>query len=202
MYLKYKIKRRIRLIKHYVEARVFSKRIPAPYSQKWHILFKFFEKGSLSIETGTYLGETTNFLSLNIGPVISIEPYSELANYNKERFKKNNNVKIINQKSQEALSGALGKKFGTINFWLDGHFSGEGTFGDLESASPILDELLIIKKWLTVPENRANIAIDDARLFTGQDGYPTLTQMQLISEQMNCSFTIDKDIILMRSNEL
>ena len=76
------------------------------------------------------------------------------------------------------------------------------TFGDLESASPIPDELLIIKKWLTVPENRANIAIDDARLFTGQDGYPTLTQMQLISEQMNCSFTIDKDIILMRSNEL
>ena len=94
MYLKYKIKRRIRLIKHYVEAKVFSKRIPAPYSQKWLILFKFFEKGSLSIETGTYLGETTNFLSLNIGPVISIEPYSELANYNKERFKRITMLKL------------------------------------------------------------------------------------------------------------
>jgi len=67
---------------------------------------------------------------------------------------------------------------GRILFWLDGHYSGEGTAcGD--QVSPILQELDLIKAH---PRRDHCILIDDSRLFTGVDGYPTLK-----ATKRNCS---------------
>ena len=58
---------------------------------------------------------------------------------------------------------------GRILFWLDGHYSGEGT-GGCDEVCPIIAELRLIAQ-----SKRKDhcILIDDARLFIGEDGYPT-----------------------------
>jgi hypothetical protein len=57
-------------------------------------------------------------------------------------------------------------------FWLDGHYSGGATAkGDKEC--PVLEELDAIFR---SPHNHV-IYIDDARLFTGNDDYPSLDEL-------------------------
>ncbi|MFI4919994.1 MAG: hypothetical protein ACHP65_10620, partial [Legionellales bacterium] len=115
-------------------------------------------------------------------------------NYNKRAFLNNDNVTILFGDSSSELKKMIEKSFGRILFWLDGHYSGSGTAcGDIES--PILAELEIIK-------NEGNyshcILIDDARLFKGTHGYPTLdrTMSKLLEINPNYKIEIDCDCIV------
>ncbi len=78
-----------------------------------------------------------------------------------------------------------------ILFWLDGHYSGQGT-GIGELTSPILNELDIIQ---SKNLSKYCILIDDYRLFNGTDGYPSVhTVMEKIkSINSNSEIFIDKD---------
>lgn len=165
------------------------------YYTKWGMLKNFFEPNVTVIETGTYLGETTSFLSSFSSNVISFEPHPKLFDYNLKRFRNNKKIKILNSESQVLLEECLEDLSGSVNFWLDGHFSGAGTYGKSEHSSPIMDKLRIIFEWIG-HGNVANIAIDDARLFDGSEGYPTLLYLAQLIDCYDYQVKIINDIIL------
>ena len=195
------VKRLVRLFKHRLDAMISAGSTPAPYLQKHALLRDFFPPHSIAIETGTYLGETTRVLSLHCARVISFEPHVPLYAYNTERFSKVENVQIVNQASEEGLVPALEGLAGDVSFWLDGHFSGEGTHGTNENASPILKELESIGEWLRDPSCSAFVAIDDARLFDGTDGYPTESQVRDFANRHALSFIKLRDIFFLKRND-
>jgi hypothetical protein len=63
-------------------------------------------------------------------------------------------------------------------FWLDGHYSG-GFTAMGEKETPVYEELKIIFS------NKQDhvILIDDARLFNGNDGYPTFDDLKIFIHQ-------------------
>lgn len=141
------------------------------------------------IETGTFYGQTVNAVKKSFEMVLSVELFVPLYNYNKKAFANNDNVTIYFGDSSSELKKMIDKSIGSILFWLDGHYSGGGTAcGDIES--PILAELETIKS------NRNDmhcILIDDARLFTGTHGYPTLDKTISMLLEINPNYQIDID---------
>jgi hypothetical protein len=195
--IQYDIKRLVRCALRYSRD-IFAPKDGVPrYVVKWKTLNRFFCASAPVLESGTYLGESTAFFATIYPEVTSFEPYGPLAKYNTERFSKNQRIKIINKASQHALDGILKNYDGKLNFWLDGHFSGLGTFGKIENASPVIQELNTIFSWEGSSEqNKALIAIDDARLFKGQNGYPTVLEVANICNLFGYTLYVLNDIIL------
>ena len=90
------------------------------------------------------------------------------------RFKKNKQVHILEGDSAQKLSVVLGRLSHPALFWLDAHYSG-GDTAKGENETPIQKELHDI---FQNPLKDFVILIDDARLFVGQNGYPTLAQVK------------------------
>jgi hypothetical protein len=132
------------------------------------------------IETGTFLGETTEMAASIFRKVYTIEVDSNLYN---------NALGILPQLGIHTLYGDSLKVFpkilpnisDNIVFWLDGHYSGYGT-GHGEYDFPALYECELIDKYLQ--SNQAFIMIDDVRLFG--DGHPEQVDDSLVT------ITIDK----------
>jgi len=80
------------------------------------------------IETGTYFGDTTLFLSKNFTKVTSIEPEKIIYAFALNRLKKHTNVSLYNSSSEEIFETILSKEKGNICFFLDGHYSDGVTF--------------------------------------------------------------------------
>ncbi len=119
--------------------------MPAPNFVKQKFLRDIFLKGAVSIETGTFLGETTILLSKFSKKVISFEPQKELFTFATKRCERFKNIQILNAESNTKL-GEILQELPTnsdVNFWRDGHFSGGFTFqGTLDT--PIKLELQAI----------------------------------------------------------
>lgn len=195
----YDLKRYLRIAKHLLDAVANIQRIPAPYYHKHALLLDFFPKHASVIETGTYLGETTSVLAHHCKQVLTLEPYLPLYNYNLRRFRNTENVTVINASSEEGFEEALSGLRGPVAFWLDGHFSGEGTHGELSTASPVEHELRVIEDYLNRKLGSVYVAIDDARLFTGIDGYPSETLVKSFAEKFDLSFFKFRDIYFLQS---
>jgi hypothetical protein len=175
---------------------------PAPNWVKWRVLKKHFIKGGTCVETGTYLGETTEFLSRNYPKVISLEPHFILFENAKVRFESTPNVEVLNISSEDGFDKIVNNIFCSANFWLDGHFSGDGTF-DGGGITPIEIELEVIKRYM---KNMADIsiAIDDFRLFQedGSSGYPSPNILVNFANRNGFNWTIERDIFLMRHSKM
>ncbi len=150
---------------------------------------------NILVETGTYLGQTINYVKSHFSHIFSIELSELLAEEAKRKFKKHKNVEIIKGDSGLSLSEILKKVQGEKIFWLDAHYSSGITaasenFGN----TPILKELeIIFDNWT----NGSVILIDDARLFNGKNDYPTIEFLSdyILKKNLELSFFIDKDII-------
>ncbi len=175
---------------------------PAPNFVKWSVLKRW---GSVAtwVETGTYLGETTEFLSKFANKVVSIEPASELVSLARKKFKASHNVFIVEGTSEEILESSLRnldeKSREDVNFWLDGHYSAGITYlGNIEC--PLHEELSIIRAFLK-PEYKVSILIDDVRAFspTGQtiNGYPSLTFLANWADENRLRWIVEHDIFIM-----
>lgn len=141
------------------------------------------------IETGTFYGQTIWKVKDIFSKVFSVEFYEPLYLYNIEQFKDNKNVKIFYGDSSVKLSEMVAQTNGKILFWLDGHYSGEGT-GLSKKTSPIIEELDVIKASL---KNDCCIVIDDKRLFNGTDGYPTYDETINKLKGINPNFNLVQD---------
>lgn len=153
------------------------------------------------VETGTFFGDTVENFREKFDRIISIELSEDLATKAKARFAGDSKISILQGDSSLILAQVLkGMPAPPVLFWLDGHYSSEFFIGDEfiktakgEINTPIVNELDIIFR-SGVP---SVILVDDARLFTGRDDYPTIEQikMQVKRYRNNARVFVEKDII-------
>ena len=95
----------------------------------------------------------------------------------------------------------LKKLDGPVNFWLDGHFSGDITFqGD--SISPIVKELSLIEKYKIRIGDLA-VFIDDVRDFDEDlnSGYPSRDSLVAWANKNNLKWNIEQDIFIAKTRK-
>jgi len=146
------------------------------------------------VETGTSMGDTVAYVTDNFEKIYTIEIDTEKAQKAALRFKKNKNIKVVEGDSGAKILELLEE---TLNqptiFWLDGHYNNTKESGGSE-LSPIIQELRSI---LNKKELEKIILIDDARLFDGKTGYPTIKDIENLVNKIDLQFKlqIDQDII-------
>jgi hypothetical protein len=171
---------------------------PSPPFIKRIVLLRNSVPDSTWFETGTYMGDTTQFLARHSRMVYSLEPEPALFSNAKNLFKDRGNVQILNGTSEQILPDLLPKIAGNVSFWLDGHYSSGITFKGAQ-ITPIADELNCIAKNLG-HFNRVCVMIDDVRLFdpgqTGNAGYPSLEFLVNWAKDSNLKWHIEHDIFV------
>lgn len=147
-------------------------KIPPPYAYKIFTLmiYAMKYKTNIFVETGTYNGDTLDSLRNSFNKLYSIELDDDLCKRANRYFRNSKKIKIYHGDSARVLPALLPKINGRVLFWLDAHYSGEGTAkGDRDT--PIMRELSGIHKYI---KSKPVILVDDARLFNGTDSYPKL----------------------------
>ena len=176
---------------------------PSPDSIKHQVLINNNYSDSLWIETGTYYGETTKLLSKISKKTISIEADKELFETSKKKLKNLKNVELFNGKSEDLLDKSISENldFKNICIYLDAHLCQDHlknikTYGCEDTATPILQELEIIKKYYGKFE-KFNVLIDDIRLFYGNfQNYPDKNILVDWCKENNFSWEIEHDILI------
>ncbi len=140
------------------------------------------------IETGTYLGNTTNNAASIFQEVHTIELSKNLYQAACERFKGFANVNVHLGNSSEVLKQILPSLKRKILFWLDAHPCGGNSTGN--SWEVIFDELEIIK--INKIKN-AVIMVDDVRIFGS-----SLSRIRdaILEINNNYTFTVFGDIAI------
>ncbi len=146
------------------------------------------------IETGTFYGQMVNFARGIFPKVISVEIHPPFHRENTAQFARDSNVLVLLGDSGKNLPEAISLATGRILFWLDGHYSGSGT-GIGDKVSPIIEELRLIAR---AGRRGDCIVIDDKRLFTGHDGYPTMDEAigELKAIDSGYEITVDRDCVV------
>ena len=204
---------KFRSIKHFIwsfknrkslknwRARNFSP--PSPDVIKHQILMNNNLKDSLWIETGTYYGETTKLLSKISKKTISIEADKNLFETSNKILKNFKNVEILNGKSEDLLDKVISKNlnFKNVCIYLDAHLCQDHlkntkTFGNENTATPILNELEIVSKYVSSFE-KIVVLIDDIRLFQGKfQNYPNKNTLVNWCKENDFLWEIEQDIFI------
>ena len=175
---------------------------PSPAEAKLGTLARHSFPSATWIETGTWKGDTTAFLAKEGGHVFTIEPdENHFANAH-HRFSTTANVSCVKGTSEEVLETVLqSANSATVNFWLDGHFSGKNTFQG-PADTPIEFELGVIAASRQTTPNVA-IFIDDVRCFVSPEpdyaSYPSLDFLVDYARSQNLAWTIEHDIFIAKS---
>ena len=163
------------------------------------VFHKYGIKDAPWVETGTYLGLTTNFLSGLFPHAYTVEPEPKLYAAACKRFK-GKNVTLFNDVSENIFPSLLPKLSGNVNFWLDGHYSAGITFKG-EKDCPVEDELNAIEKNLD-NFDKIIILIDDVRCFLPNNSsytdYPSIDYLVDWARRMNFHWRIEHDIFIMQ----
>jgi len=144
------------------------------------------------VETGTYLGDTLDYIAESGVQCTSIELSQELYEAACDRFNWRKNVRLMQGDSAQKLPELLEKIDKPILFWLDGHYSA-GVTACAGAHTPVSIELKAI---LSHPIKRHVILIDDARCFEGRNDYPHLDDLlRIVREEGNYDAEVSTDII-------
>lgn len=101
---------------------------PSPAFIKRRVIARNGSQTGTFVETGTYIGDTTDFAAGLFKRVITIEPDLRLYGDAALRFQARKNVQVINGTSEDSFAAAVDAAGNDATFWLDAHFSGDGTF--------------------------------------------------------------------------
>ena len=172
----------------------------APQFVKEKIFEKYALPDAIWIETGTFRGKTTRFLSRLASQVYTIEAAEKYYENARKRFS-GTNVKVLHGLSEEVMPGLLPGLSGDICFWLDGHFSAGDTFEGAKHC-PVEDELDCIAQNMG-QFSRVSILIDDVRCFlpseTSYRDYPTLDFLVDWCRTHGFEWRIEQDIFIARN---
>lgn len=172
-----------------------GKPCPPPHIIKQLAIVKFQEQSKYTclIETGTFLGDMIEAQKDRFEQLYSIELSKSLCLKAQSRFEHLNRVKILNGDSGAVLVSLMKDVNTPSIFWLDGHYSG-GFTAKGEKDCPILEELDAI---FSGSNFQHIILIDDARLFIGENAYPTIQELRdyLSVKALNYKLEIEDDII-------
>jgi hypothetical protein len=153
------------------------------------------------IETGTYLGDMV-FATKDVFTAIdSIELSCGLYEDAVRRFRKENHIKIWNGDSALILVEIIKDSNEPVLFWLDAHYSGGKTARSILGDTPIEKELdIIFNTW----NDKSLILIDDARCFTGKDGYPTIDALRKLigNKSEDLKLNVEDDIIAIQNKNI
>ena len=178
--------------------RVNGRPMPPPPYVKHTILRKHAREFNLDtfVETGTYLGDTVYAMRRVCKKIFSIELSKELAKKARLRFSRYTNIQILEGDSTAILPQILKSIDTPCLFWLDAHFSGDVTVVG-SSPTPILEE---VKAIIEHSVKGHVIMVDDARLFVGKSGYPTLEQLNsfVTGSRPDIIMDVRNDIIRLR----
>jgi len=144
-----------------------------------------------------YHGDTSWGLRDVFDFIYTIESHPELAVRARYRFRRTPHIHVIEGDSATFLPSILTEAAGPILFWLDGHYSGAGTARS-NADTPVLSELTRV---LARPCARDVVLIDDARSFTGRDGYPSLEQMCRVVAESRPSWSVQVHDDIIRIHE-
>ena len=172
----------------------------APQFVKEALFARYAIPGATWIETGTFMGKTTQVLAGLSPRVYSIEPAPRLYERATRKFA-GSHVTVLNGVSEEVFPELLPTLSGDVCFWLDGHFSGGSTFQGA-TACPIEQELDTITACL--PQfGKLTILIDDVRLFVHNTGafadYPSLDYLVDWARARGFEWRIEHDIFIIRN---
>lgn len=167
----------------------------APPPVKRLILSSYLRRFSIKqfVETGTHLGDTLAHIADDKAvKCTSIELADDYFSKATRRFASYPNVNLLHGDSELLLPVYVQELHEPVLFWLDGHYSG-GTTGKGTADTPISIELAAI---LDSPIKNHIILIDDARCFTGANGYPCLDVLiKTVREQGNYDAEVSTDVI-------
>jgi hypothetical protein len=166
----------------------------APHPIKMMIVRSYLTKYSLQrfIETGTYWGDTLDYVSKSEAHCTSIELSQDLYEAAGRRFGRHKNVTLIQGDSGKELPKLIAEIKEPTLFWLDGHYS-SGITASTEAHTPVSIELNAI---LNHPVKRHVILIDDVRCFSGENDYPHLDELLRAVRTDGCyRIEISADII-------
>ncbi len=130
------------------------------------------------VETGTFRGDMVEVVRAHFDVVYSIELDAALHDAAKRRFAGCDEVRLLRGDSALVLGELVPTLQGPCLFWLDGHYSG-GETARSDKDTPIVAELRHVAAH---PERGHVVLIDDARLFNGENDYPTLDEMRTLCE--------------------
>ena len=164
---------------------------PPPHVVKQDILLRYQKQRRFStfIETGTFTGEMIHAMRPHFARLISIEMAPAIFEATKRRFAGDAGVELLLGDSGVLLPRVLSTLNHPALFWLDGHYMG-GTTARADQDSPVRAELAAL---LHHPVRRHIVLIDDARLFTGTDGYPTIDELRTWVERERPGSRVDVD---------
>jgi hypothetical protein len=150
------------------------------------------------IETGTYVGSTSKFLSRKFPRITTIEPSEHFYKLSNSRLSSVKNIRVIFGSSEQEFERAIELETSKLNVWLDGHFSDGGTFLG-EAVSPIIQELSAV----SAHKHRFDsivVFVDDVRLFSRASDtptdYPPITFLMNWANQNGFNWEIQNDIFI------
>ena len=173
-----------------------NKPIPPPHQIKQSVIERYQKTYNCNvfIESGTLYGDMVEAQKNNFEQIYSIELAEKLWKSAVKRFKNYSHVKILYGDSSKVLHDICSSLTQSAVFWLDGHYSG-GITARGEKDCPIFEELDAILK---LKDLNHVILIDDARLFTGKNDYPTIDHLKKYIASKNSRYKVfveETDII-------
>ena len=180
--------------------------LPAPHFVKQSVLERHGIPRAPWIETGTYRGSTTAFLSASkvLKPplVISIELSEVLYRAASEKLGHLAGIKLVCGSSEDALEVQLCSLESTsVNLWLDGHYSGGQTALVGGNETPIEHELNVIQD-VAQRFDKVAVFVDDTRLFGNslslQPGYPQLSLLPQWADRLRLRWHFGHDVFVAR----
>ncbi len=140
-------------------------------------------KAECFIETGTYLGDTSDAAGRIFSEVCTVELSRELYEKAIERFRDRKNIHLYQGDSANVLPEMLKRAKGKAVLWLDAHYS-KGATVETGKNTPIMEELKVVRD---LSAKDAVILIDDVinfqhvasdqREYSSLTGYPSLQEI-------------------------
>lgn len=147
---------------------------------------------NLFVETGTFLGDTTLAMAAVFQHCWTVEIDEALHEQALRKFEGRQNITAIRGDSETRIADILKDIDAPAIFWLDGHYS-RGNTGRGLLDSPIMNEL---RRIFEHPIKTHVVLIDDARLFLGRNGYPTIKALhRFVRDYSPYRMRVSNDII-------
>jgi glycosyltransferase involved in cell wall biosynthesis len=146
------------------------------------------------VETGTYMGDMVAAMSHSFRRIYTIELQPSFFAKARARFARKHHVTVLHGDSGREIARVSTWLDEPALFWLDAHYSGGTTArGDLDT--PIVAELRHI---LGSGDIAHVLLIDDARSFTGRDGYPTIEELRELVNRLRPQYVMEVALDIIR----
>lgn len=168
------------MIDPFLEFLEMKTHLPVLHQIKQNNIFRYQQEHHYPyfVETGTYLGDMLEAQRNHFEKLVSIELSEALYEKAVRRFKSYPHIQILLGDSGKVLQEVIPEIREPALFWLDGHYS-SGITAKSDKNTPIVEELKIIFR----SPLKHGILIDDARLFTGKEDYPSIPEVcELVRE--------------------